>query len=50
MNDFESMIVGQSCDPDVLLEEWHLILVVLEELDKLFWLNVICSDFKHSEW
>lgn len=42
------MVVGQSSDFDILLEKWHLFLVMLEELNELFWLNVVCPDFEDS--
>ncbi len=43
------MVVWQPSDTNVLLEKWHLFLVMLKKLNELFRLNVICSDFENSE-
>ena len=46
---FEAVVVGQARDPHAFLVARQLLVKVLEELNELFWLNVISSDFKYSQ-
>jgi hypothetical protein len=42
---FEAVVVGQARDPHVFLVLRQLLVKVLEELNELFWLNIVCADF-----
>ena len=43
------MVVGQTGNSHVFLKQRHLLLKMLKQLNKFFWLNVISSYFEYCQ-